>query len=369
MEDALRASEERMRLAVEAARVGTWTEIVGTERLNGGPQFLALCGLPPDRQPSIEEWFAIVHPEDRDRVRQERRLVVEAQGGHAFEFEYRVIGRGGGEPRWVECRGEVLVTGDQPERKQVIGVLRDTTKRHHVDELRKLAAGIIAHDLRSPLSAIKLTGEMLIEHEALPKGVTRKLELVVRKVDRMVSMIKRLLDYTQAEFGSGLSLEKGFTDLEQICSDAIDDLQASHPDDQVPLETDGDPRGVWDRTRLTEVVTNLLGNAYKHGQPEQPIDVLITDEGDQVSLHVHNSGPPIPKDSLAVIFEPFRRAEQPQHDSREDSFGLGLYIVREIVAAHGGTVEVRSSAADGTTFIVHLPRGALSYPTQPGLQP
>jgi PAS domain S-box-containing protein len=361
MEESLRASEERLRLAVEAGGVGTWEEIVGSERVCGDRRFLALCGLPPDHQPSIEEFLAIVHPEDRDYFQQKRKRLLEADEGYEFEFEYRVSGRAGRETRWVECHGAVLNAGGESRQKRIIGVLRDATRRHEADEFRQLAAGVIAHDLRSPLSAVKLTSQTLLEHEALPQRAFQKVQLVVRNVDRMVKMLEWLLAYTQTEFGGGLSLEKGFTDLEQICRDAISDVQTSRPDSEICFKAEGDCRGVWDRTRLTEVAVNLVGNALKHGEPGQPIHVLARDEGEQIALYVHNSGPPIPNELIPVIFEPFRRAEN-QGGSIEGSFGLGLYIVREIIAAHDGTVEVSSSLAEGTTFIVHLPRGEEAHP-------
>jgi PAS domain S-box-containing protein len=364
MVESLRASEERLRLAVKAGAVGTWEEIVGAGRLIGDRQFLALCGLPPDRQPSLEEFLSIVHPDDRDYFLRERRQVLDAEGAHEFEFEYRVIGRAGGEPRWVECHGAVFRSGDEPEHKRVIGVLRDATRRHRADEFRKLSAGIVAHDLRSPLTAIKLTGQMLLEREDLPDGALQKIRFMVRRVDKVVNMLEWLLLYTQAEFGGGLRLDKGPTDLEQVCRDAISDVQASHPETGIHFQADGNCRGIWDRARLTVVISNLVGNAVKHGQPGQPIIIFARDEGDQVALHVHNAGPPIPTELLPEIFEPFRRAGK-QRGSTEGSFGLGLYIVREIVAAHGGTIEVSSSAAGGTTFVVHLPRGAAAHPAQP----
>jgi signal transduction histidine kinase len=177
----------------------------------------------------------------------------------------------------------------------------------------------------------------------------------------MVKMGERLLLYSQAQFGGGLSLEKEFTDLEQICCDAIGDVQGSHPDCQIRFEVEGDCRGLWDGTRLAEVASNLVGNAVKHGEPGQPIHVVARGEGEQVTLRVHNLGPPIPTELIPTIFEPFHHSQE-QPGSGEDGFGLGLYIVKEIVAAHGGTVDVSSSAETGTTFIVRLPRGAGVHP-------
>jgi signal transduction histidine kinase len=347
LEASLRTNEERLQLATEAGAVGTWEELLDEGRYIADKQFLALSELPPDQQASFQK---------------ERKRVLDTEGESEFQFEYRVGRRTNGNARWVECRGKMLESRNESEKRRVIGVLHDTTKLHRFDEFRRLAAGIVAHDLRSPLSTIKLTGQLLVEREGLPQRPLQMVQTIVRKVDSMVKMVERLLLYTQAQFGGGVSLEKEFADLEYVCQDAISDVQASYPDAEIHFKTEGNCRGVWDRIRLTQVVSNMVGNAVKHGEPGQPIYVLARDEGDQVSLHVHNLGPPIPTELLPVIFEPFRRTER-QHSSSEDSFGLGLYIVKEIVAAHGGIVEVSSSAAAGTTFTVRLPRGAAAHPS------
>jgi PAS domain S-box-containing protein len=356
----LRANEERLRLATEAGAVGTWEELLDDGKYIADNQFLALSELPPGQHASFEDVLSKVHPDDRDYVQDERRRVLEADGACEFQFEYRVSGSPNGNTRWVECHGKVLESRNEPGKKRIIGVLHDTTKLHQFDEFRKLAAGMIAHDLRSPLSTIKLTSQLLIEREGLPQKAVQKVQTIVRKVDAMVKMVERLLLYTQAQFGGGISLDKELVDLETICQDGLSDVHASRPEAEIRIKSEGNCCGVWDRIRLTQVVSNLVGNAVKHGQPGQPIHVLARDEGDQVSLHVRNLGPPIPTELLPVIFEPFRRRRDTQQTSSEGSFGLGLYIVKEIVSAHGGIVQVSSSAAAGTTFIVRLPRGAVS---------
>jgi PAS domain S-box-containing protein len=358
MQEAVRTSEARLQLALDAGAIGTWEEVVGAERLIADGRFLALSGLPLDQQPSLGEIISRIHPDDREFFQRERRQVLD--DGGEFEFEYRLSEGADRKPRWVECHGKVLES-DEPGPTRVIGVLRDTSKRHEADDFRRLAAGVIAHDLRSPLAAIKLASQILVEREALPPSAAHKVQVVVRTVNRMVNMGERLLLYSQAQFGGGLSLVKGFADLEQICVDAIDDVRLSHPGSQIQLDAEGDCRGTWDETRLAEVASNLVGNAVKYGQPGLPIYVFARDEGDQVALRVHNFGPPIPPELIPTLFEPFH---QGQRGSAEDSFGLGLYIVKEIATAHGGTVEVSSSAATGTTFIVRLPRGAGAHPEQ-----
>jgi PAS domain S-box-containing protein len=362
MESSLRSNEQRLRLATDAGAVGTWEECLEDGRYIADDQFLALCGLPLHQQASFVDVLSTVHPDDREHVQKERQRALEMEAGSEFQFEYRVVRPTSGNTRWVECHGRAMESKNTPERKRVVGVLHDTTKLHHFDEFRKLAAGIIAHDLRSPLSTLRLTSQMLIEREGLPQKALQMAHTIGRKVDTMAKMVERLLLYTQAEFGGGVVLDKELTNLAQVCQDAMTDVQASFPDAEIHFKTEGNPWGVWDRIRLIEVASNLIGNAVKHGQPGQPVYVVIKEEGDQVAFHVHNLGPPIPKGLLSAIFEPFRRAD----DSGEDSFGLGLFIVREIVAAHGGSVEVSSSANAGTTFIVRLPRGS---PGERGLSP
>lgn len=240
-------------------------------------------------------------------------------------------------------------------------VIRDSTKRHVIDEFRKLAAGLVAHDLRSPLTAMRLSTQMLIEDGDLPATAVRKIRGILQNVDKMAHMVEQLLLYTQAEFGGGLPLERGQTDLEEVCRAARSEVQAAHPESEIHFEAEGDCSGVWDRATLAEVAGNLVENAVKYGQPGQPIHLVARDEGDHVALEVRNIGPPIPTELLPVIFEPFRRARNPGR-SGERGFGLGLYITKEIVAAHGGKIEVRSLEGTGTTFTVRLPRGAAVHP-------
>jgi PAS domain S-box-containing protein len=356
LEETVRTDEERLRLATVAGAVGTWEEIVDEGRFIADDQFLTISGLPTHKQAAFEDVLSKVHPDDREYVERGRRTVLDVPGEHEFELEYRVGGKTNGDVRWVECHGRTFEAADEPGRR-VIGVLQDTTKRHRTDEFRNLAAGLIAHDLRSPLSAIKLSTHLLIEHDGLPAKARRRVETIVQKVDAMVKLVEQLLLYSQVQFGGGLPLNRELTDLEEVCRDAISDVEASRPDAQFELKAEGDVTGIWDKTRLTEAVSNLVGNAVKHGEPGQPIFVVARDRGDEVVLSVHNLGRPIPAELLPVLFEPFRR-EKKRLRPGESSFGLGLYIVRESVAAHGGTVEVSSSAAAGTTFTIQLPRAA-----------
>jgi PAS domain S-box-containing protein len=361
MQEQLGAEAERLRLAVEAGGVGTFEENLQTGRLIRDRQCVDLLGVRPDEPSSSEDFFSVVHPDDRPHVElTHRHLRDSARAGEEFDVEYRVIRPRDGKLRWLESQGKVMESATEPGRRRLVGVVRDTTKRHEVEEFRRLAAGVIAHDLRAPLSAIKLSSQMMMRVEALPDTIVQKLHGIVRKVDRMAHMVEQLLLYTQAQFGGGVRLDKEVTDLEEVCRHALDDARVANPHCEIHLESQGDCHGFWDPTRLTEVAANLLANAITHGQPGQPVQVVAHDEGDRVALRIHNSGPPIAPELLPVIFEPFHRTAM-QRRTRRGGFGLGLYITKEIVAAHAGTIEVASSVEAGTTFAVRLPRSLAAH--------
>jgi signal transduction histidine kinase len=115
-------------------------------------------------------------------------------------------------------------------------------------------------------------------------------------------------------------------------------------------------RGWWDRSRLAQVASNLVGNALTHGNPQAAVTLTIEDCGETVELAVHNYGPVISEEQRATLFEPFRRGASARSGTR--GLGLGLFIARQLVVAHGGTIDLRSSTEEGTTFTARLPRGA-----------
>lgn len=167
---------------------------------------------------------------------------------------------------------------------------------------------------------------------------------------RMQHMVEDLLDYTRTSFG-GLPLRPVRTDLRPLCDATIEELRSIVPSRDILVESGGGLTGVWDPDRLQQAVSNLVGNAIEHGAG--PILVRLVGSERDVAIAVHNHGQPIPAEVLPVLFEPFRRG-----DRRSQGLGLGLFIVREIMRSHGGTVTARSSPEEGTTFVALLPRDA-----------
>jgi signal transduction histidine kinase len=184
----------------------------------------------------------------------------------------------------------------------------------------------------------------------------RGLSRIVRSSERMARMISDVLDFAKGRMGGGFAMQPQRVNMHELCRAVIDELHVSNPERQLQLETRGDGWGEWDPDRVAQAVSNLVGNALQHGATETPVRARLSSAGDGVLLEVTNQGEPIPPEALPHLFEPFRKVRTPSARSEQKSVGLGLWIVNEIVRGHGGTVKVRSTAKDGTTFAVWWPR-------------
>jgi signal transduction histidine kinase len=216
---------------------------------------------------------------------------------------------------------------------------------------------ILGHDLRSPLSAIITSSTFLLETGELRDAPLELVRAIASSAGRMNQMVRDLLDFARTRFGDRIPIVREETDLKPVVEGVVSEVAASSPGSSVEIEISGDLRGRWDPNRLAQVLTNLLTNAVEHGTPNAPIEVIARGEPREVVLAVHSSGPAIPQSELREIFDAANSRTQ-DGDGAGDGrhLGLGLYIVDKIVAAHGGSVEVRSSDEKGTTFTVHLPR-------------
>lgn len=238
----------------------------------------------------------------------------------------------------------------------VTGRKRDEEAARRSLRIRERFLGILAHDLRGPLNAIKL-GAAAIKSGAEPTRVARQIGSAADRMDRLIG---QLLDFARSRGDGRIPIVRKSVDLGRVCRDVVAEVRAGHPGSQVVIDTRGDLVGDWDPDRLGQVVANLVSNALHHGSPGMPVYVAAHDQGGEVTLSVHNKGPAIPSDRLARIFEPFERGTT----SARDGLGLGLFIVRAIVASHGGVIEVRSTPDEGTTFTVALRRQSAGQSAQ-----
>lgn len=224
---------------------------------------------------------------------------------------------------------------------------------------KDLYLGVLGHDLRNPLGAILMSSRMLLMRSSLPVESREALNRIARNAERMASLIRDILDYTRGQSAGGLPIVPRSVDMREICESMVEEMVLLHADRRIRLQASGDVRGEWDRGRVEQVLSNLLGNALQHGEGEIRLD--LEGDAEEVTLCVCNEGAPIPPDELPHLFEPFRRGAR-----SSTGIGLGLYIVREIVRAHGGSIEVFSRPGEGTRFVTRWPRRAASNPIQHG---
>ncbi|MCO8167251.1 PAS domain-containing sensor histidine kinase [Pseudomonas sp. 21LCFQ02] len=212
--------------------------------------------------------------------------------------------------------------------------------------------GIVSHDLRNPLTAIKMAADLL-QRGNFDQRQHRVMGHISHSVDRASRLIGDLLDFTQARVGQGLAVSLQPIDLHAVVARCVEDLRLAFPDRRLVHVREGEGLCNADADRLFQVVSNLVGNAVSYGDPQGEIRVISAFGGKGGSLAVHNSGQVIPAEQLEELFEPLVRGAA-NDDSR--SVGLGLFIVREIMRAHLGDVLAQSSLEHGTTFTARFPR-------------
>ena len=303
------------------------------------PAACALFGLSRDEmlRRRVPELAPASLREQAERAWREFRSVGHDKG--VFE-----VARPDGAIRIVEYSAKADVV-----RGRHLSILRDVTESRALqrdsDRIREVFVGALGHDLRNPLSAILINAEIL--RRFVPGERQEPLERIVGSAGRMARMISDLLDFTRVRQGT-LWIDRRPVDVLQLTSRVIDELSTIHPG---AILADLCPVAVpVDADRFAQVVSNLVGNAIRHGDG-RGVRVALREESNALMLEVHNTGNPIPPEARELIFDPFRRSS---HGVRE-SLGLGLFIVRQIVAAHEGQVWVESAIDTGTTFRVRIP--------------
>jgi signal transduction histidine kinase len=221
---------------------------------------------------------------------------------------------------------------------------------------RDMFLGILGHDLRSPLGAVSSALHVLaMSTEESVRN--RASAAAVRSVAAMSAMIRDLLEYTRTRLGKGIAIAPVPANLESVCKAAIEEIGLVHPQTAFRFEAGGRLDGVFDVERIHQVLSNLLNNAVEHGTRGRAISLVASGDEGKLGLKMTNAGSALEPSHLQVIFEPLVQVPAKQEDARgATNLGLGLFIAREIVLAHGGTIEATSSGKDGTTFSIELPR-------------
>jgi PAS domain S-box-containing protein len=297
---------------------------------------------------------ALPGEEGASRVGRWRRVL--ATGEPALDLEeHRFIPEDPALTRtWLESCFPVVAGGD------AIGlaiVAREITSARRAEEFRRNLLGIVGHDLRNPLSAISGFAHVLRRAGGLDERQLRTVARIDECAQKATRIAHDLVDLTRAESARGIRIEPRAARIDELCSAVVAEAESALAGPQARVTGRGDPAVRCDPERVSQALANLVVNALKHGAPGAPVTVEWdgTAEG-TIAVRVHNFGTPIPASVRTHLFEPFRQGAET--GARASGIGLGLFITHEIARAHGGSIEVRSTEEEGTTFTLRLPRDA-----------
>jgi signal transduction histidine kinase len=231
-----------------------------------------------------------------------------------------------------------------------------------VGKSRDTFLAVLGHDLRSPLSAVTSALSILGKPQLESEKRDQILQMAKRSAASMSQMITDLLEYTRTRLGRGIEIVLIDGDLSALCREVLEEVQVARPDRSFIAHLPPRLPTRFDAPRMRQVLSNLLSNAVQYGDPASSIILNLAQEGQDITFAVKNRGKPIPPEALQVIFDPLVQipAENGDNARLTTSLGLGLYIVQEIVTAHGATISVTSSEAEGTEFKVRLAPNSLA---------
>ena len=307
---------------------------------NGWQQFVHADDLPP----CMERWHACI------------------RSGETYEVEFR-LRRADGQYRWHLARA-VAMRDAAGRVTKWFGTNTDVDDvKRAQDELQRRAAfdqqliGIVSHDLRNPLNAIAMATSLLLKRGHLDDQQGKIVARIISSSERATRLIRDFLDFTHARSAGRLPIAPRPANIREIAQQVFDEVRLMHAEQPATIEHVGEDTGLWDPDRLEQLVGNLVANAFQHSGPDGRIRVATRGTADAVTIEVQNDGEPIEPDALGRLFEPFERGTRGSTRSGS-SVGLGLFIAKQIVQAHRGTIAARSTPESGTVFTVRLPRDA-----------
>jgi signal transduction histidine kinase len=288
-----------------------------------------------------------------------------AESGFSVEqmiSEYRAL-RASVLRLWTRARGEMTpadVNDLMRFNEAIDQSLAESISRYteDLDYSKEMFLAILGHDLRTPLGAVMTSATFMLETQELQEPSLTLTSRIASSSTRMMKMIGDLLDFTRSRLGGGIPIDREPASMGKVVHEVVDEMAAAYPLRTLKVDARGEQLGEWDCDRVTQALTNLVGNALEHGRPETVVTIALDGDDDEVRVAVHNGGQPIPAEQLNGIFNPMKSRDATAASRPTGNLGLGLYIADRIVNAHQGRITVRSREGEGTTFTLHLPRHA-----------
>jgi signal transduction histidine kinase len=227
-----------------------------------------------------------------------------------------------------------------------------------------LFLGVLNHELRTSVASILMSAQVLT-HRASPGSPEGKAaQRILRSCEQVRQSLDALSDFTKVRLGEHLEIDRRRDDIGVLCRQALDAYLRVDPERRIRLTADGDLGGDWDTARIREAIGSLIGHAARFASRGSAVTIAVDGHAvDSITVTVHGDGTPIDVETLQTIFDPVARVES--ENATYAGLGLGLFIVRKVVDAHGGHVAVEAAPGAGTTFTVVLPRAPEAAATRP----
>jgi signal transduction histidine kinase len=235
-------------------------------------------------------------------------------------------------------------------------VLRYTQE---IDQSKEIFLAILGHDLRSPLGAVMMSADFMLETGELEEPHLTLTRRIASSSKRMQQMIGDLLDFTRSRLGGGIPIVRAPMNLAKAVHDVVEEIVAADPSRLIKIEARGGDDVNMDCSRISQAIANLLSNAVEHRTPGSVVTVRVDGDADEAKITVHNEGKPLTADQMNGIFGSMKASKDEGNGTPSGPLGhlgLGLYITERIVHAHGGRITIESSESAGTTFKMLLPR-------------
>ena len=332
------------------AGIGSWEWDIPSNTVKWSDELFRLYGLEPQSVAvDFESYLERIHPEDRDHV---ANVVQGAYAsGEPFEFDHRIVYLDGS-ARWHHSRGRVEVSA-AGEPVRMLGTAQDITERKQLDDLRDNILAAVSHELRTPLTAIRGFAVTLAERGDTIDDPTRAVIVghLVAQSAKLERLLSDLLDLDRLRHGLvSASLQE--TDLGELARR----IAGEYASNSHPIEVQADSVLVdLDPPKVERILDNLLGNAVKHTPAGTVIRVRVEETNEGALLAVDDGGPGVPDHDRQAIFELFNRGPE-SPETAPAGAGVGLSLVAQFAALHGGRVWVEDNADGGASFNVLLPR-------------
>ncbi|WCT13707.1 PAS domain-containing sensor histidine kinase [Mucilaginibacter jinjuensis] len=352
----LKRSEENLRMATQAAELGTFDWNVAEDKLEWDKRHRQLFGYSLTDTITLDRFLKGLHPDDHERVIEALDYACNKQLSEGdYDVDYRIISFNEKKLRWIRAKGKA-VFDEQGNPLRLVGTVVDITDRKQ-DEIRKNDfIAMASHELKTPLTSLKAYIQMLLSsaRKSDNQFFSASLEKADNQIEKMTKLIYGFLDLSKIESGK-LQLELSNFNINDAINEAVVDVRPITQSHQIVLEPTEDLIVHADREKIMQVAVNLINNAVKYSPKGTTITLSTLDTGNWVEVAVKDQGIGINTYDLQKIFQRFYRV-QDEKTRGFSGFGIGLYLSAEIMALHHGEIDVKSEAGQGSTFYFRLPK-------------